>query len=118
MESLGINLLDSMIDENLSKGRQAFMVLLGPCWDLFYPYLSNEDIGKIDSVLTEKNLRELYFKQASKFYLTNSIYSVVELEWIIMRGIGLTVCRLAFWSKGELVIKNFDRLIMSLIIIN
>ena len=56
--------------------------------------MSNDDICKIDSALTEKSLREIYFRQASKFYSINNIYSLVELELIMKRGIDLTTCRL------------------------
>lgn len=80
--------------ELLYKSHQVFMILLGPCWDYLFPYLLNEDIGKIDSALNEKSLRRLYSYQASKFYLVNYILSIPELEWILKRGIDLTICRL------------------------
>ena len=99
LNSITINLLDSIIDDNLLKSRQVFTLLLESCWEHFYPYLSNEDIGKIDSALTEKSLREIYLKQVSKFYLTSNIYSVGELEWIMNWGIDLTLCRLDFNYK-------------------
>ena len=101
MESLEANLLDSIISENVSKSHQVFTLLLESFWDIFYPYLSNEDIGKIDSALTEKTLRELFIKQVRKFYLTSNIYSVDELEWIRRRGINLTFCRLEFTYQGN-----------------
>ena len=87
---------DQAIDESMNKKKLVFMILLGSCWDLFYPYLMNENIGQIDSALTEKCLRKLYLNQVSKFYLTNSILLEDELKWIIKRGISLTVCRLNF----------------------
>ena len=96
------------MSESVLKSRQVFIVLLESCWDLFYPYLSNEDIGKIDSALTEKNLRELYIKQVRKFYLSYNIYSVDELEWIMKRGINLTVCRLEFTYQGKIGIALLD----------
>ena len=72
MQGLEINLFNSIISENvdgsLSKSYKVFIALLESCWDHFYPYLSNEDIGKIDSALTEKSLREIYIKQVKKFY--------------------------------------------------
>ena len=90
------------LNENLLKSRLVFTLLLESCWDLFYPYLLNEDIGEIDSALTEKSLRELYLKLVSKFYLVNSIYSTGELEWIMKRGIELTICKLEFKKEGNI----------------
>ena len=72
------------------------MILLGSCGDRFFSYLLNEEVCKIDSALTEKILRPLHQHQACKFYLVNSILSSFELEWIIKRGIDLTICRLDF----------------------
>ena len=89
----------------LNKSHQVFTLLLDSCWVLFYLYLSNEDICKIDSALTEKSLRELYINQVSKFYSVNNIYSVGELEWIMKRGIDLTVCRLDFDCEGKTAIQ-------------
>ena len=87
---------DQAIAESMNKKNLVFMVLLGSCWDPFYPYLMNENIGRIDSALTEKSLRKLFLNQMSKFYLTNSILLEDELKWIIKRGIELSVCRLDF----------------------
>ena len=116
-----MNNLSEIPYQSESKGHQVFFLLLESCWVLFYPYLSNDDIGKIDSALTEKSLRELYIKQVSKFYLTNNIYSVGELEWIMKRGIDLTICRLEFGYEEKLGIfiiiiymPNFNCLIYSL----
>ena len=96
MDELG----DQSTPELLYKSRQVFMFLLGSCWDHLYPYLLNEDISKIDSAITEKSLRRLYKYHACKFYLVNCILSYVELEWVLKRGIDLTVCRLDF-RDGE-----------------
>ena len=87
------------------KSQQVFTMLLESFWNLFYPCLSNNDIGKIDSALTEKSLREIYLKQLNKFYLLNNIFSPAELEWIMKRGIDLTKCRLEFGfvCEGEIV---------------
>ena len=82
--------LVELVESYKFKSQKVFNLLLEPCWDHLYPYLSNDDIGKIDSALTEKSLRELYFKQLSKFYSTNNIYSFGELLWILKRGIDLT----------------------------
>ena len=108
MEGLEIKLLVSIIDESVSKSQKVFIALLESCWDHFYPYLSNEDIGKIDSALTEKSLREIYIKQVSEFYRDNHISSPTELEWIMRRGIDLTVCRLDFDNKGITALSNLQ----------
>ena len=84
-----------------SDKRHQVFTLLFDTWDLFYPYLLKNEVIKFDTALAEKSLREIYFKQVSNFYLSNSIYSVDELEWIIKRGIDLTVCRLEFEQKGK-----------------
>ena len=60
---------DLLSHKNVCKNRQVLFLLLETCWDLFYPYLSKENIGKIDIAWTEKSLRGLYFNQVSKFYL-------------------------------------------------
>lgn len=70
--------------------------MLQTCWKLFFPYLSNLEIGKLDPALTDRNLRELYLDQVSDFYLSNEIYTEEELEWIIIRNISLTKCHLGF----------------------
>ena len=100
--------------KNHCNSRRAFILLLESCWDIFYLFLSNEDIGKIDSALTEKSLREIYFIQVSKFYSTTNIYSVCELEWIMKREIDLTVCRLDFNSEG-IVISHLNLLTQSIL---
>ena len=97
MDELG----DHLTPELLYKSRQVFMFLLGSCWDHLFPYLLNEEVCKVDSALTEKSLRRLYKYQASKFYLVNSVLSYVELEWILKRGIDLTICRLDFRDGDE-----------------
>ena len=59
------NISDQAIDESMNKKKLVLMILLGSCWDLFYPYSMNEHIGKIDTALTEKGLRKLYLNQVS-----------------------------------------------------
>ena len=90
-----------MDNQILFKSHQVFMILLGACWDYLFPYLMNEDICKLDSALTEKSLRRLYTYQASKFYLVSNVLSTHELEWILKRGIDLTVCRFHFRYEGK-----------------
>ena len=70
--------------------------LLRNCWELFFPYLSNQEIGKIDLVLTDIKLRRIYLNKVSDFYLTNKIYSFKELQWIFARNMSLTKCHLDF----------------------
>ena len=76
--------------------QSAFLLQLEFCWEHLFPYLSNNDICKLDSALTQKILRETYLKRLRKFYKISSIYSIQELEWIMKRGARLTVCRLEF----------------------
>ena len=87
---------DRLLVESVHRSNQALIVLLECCWDLFFPYLCNADLGKLDSALTDKSLRELYFSQLNKFYLIREITSLLELEWIIKRGIVLVKCLLDF----------------------
>ena len=86
MESLSLN----------PREPSALSFMLQTCWKLFFPYLSNLEIGRLDSALTDRNLRKLYFNQVSDFYLTNTIYARAEFDWIIVRNISLTICRLDF----------------------
>ena len=89
-------------NESISKRHLVFTLLLESCWQHFYRYLSKNDVGRIDSALTEKSLRAIYLKQVRKFYLVNYIKSFDDLKWILRRGIDLTVCRLIFENKGKL----------------
>ena len=86
MESLSLN----------PREPSALSFILQTCWKLFFPYLSNVEIGRLDSALSDRNLRKLYLDQVSDFYLTNPIYARAELDWIILRNIPLTICRLDF----------------------
>ena len=74
----------------------ALNFLLRNCWELFVPYLSNQEIGKIDSSIIDIKLRKLFFIKVSDFYLVNKIYSLKELKWILKRNITLTKCHLDF----------------------
>ena len=94
--------MEGLDGQFLVKSHQVLTALLESCWDIFFPYLLNEDIGKLDSALTDKSLRKIYAKHLSKFYLINNIYSPSELEWIIKRGIDLTVCLLDFDEEGKI----------------
>ena len=87
----------------IDKSQQVLILLFESCWELFYPYLSNRNVWKLDTALTDKSLRNLYFKRLKEFYLERSIYSSAELEWIMKRGIDLTVVSLAFEFLGKVV---------------
>ena len=72
------------------------------CWDVFLPYLSNLEIGKLDSILTDVSLRKLYLGLVEEFYLNNKIYDYTELNWLLTRNVSLTKCHLDFSFKGAL----------------
>ena len=78
------------------------MFILGSCWHVFLPYLSNLEIGKLDLILTDVSLRKLYFNLVNEFYLNNRIYEYEELDWILNKHISLTKCHLEFWTKGKI----------------
>ena len=86
---------------SINKSQQVLLLLMESCWDHFFLYLSNQDVGKLDTALTDKSLRKLYFTQLKKFYLLNSIYSPAELEWIMKRCIDLTNVYLDFGFQGK-----------------
>ena len=92
-----------MADRRAATGHQVLVLLLESCWEHFFVYLSIDEIVKLDSALSEKSLRELYFKQVCKFYVGRSILSSAELEWILKRDIDLTTCLLYFDSKGDVL---------------
>ena len=79
-------------EESIRFSQKFVLLQLESCWE----YLPKSDICKLDSALTEKDLREAYFSQLGNFYTINSINSIHELEWILKRGVRLTVCRLQF----------------------
>ena len=88
---------DNLVTPKLS----ALDFLLRNCWELFYPYLSNIEMGKLDSALTNFSLRKVYLSKAKDFYVVNKIYAKGELEWILARHISLTKCHLEFEIKGK-----------------
>ena len=71
---------DQVVLENMNKGRQVFDSLFGPWWEHLYPYLSNNEIGKLELILAEKSLQNLYLNIINSFYLANTINSPCELE--------------------------------------
>ena len=93
---------DQIVLENMHKRRQVFDSLFGPWWEHLFPYLSNKEIGKLELILTEKSLRNLYLNIIKSFYLVNTINSPSELGWIMKREIELTICRLDFDGKTNM----------------
>lgn len=75
--------------------------MLETCSDMFFSYLSNKEIGKLDNVLTDVSLRNIYLSKVKDFYVVNKIYTRMELEWILARHISLTKCHLEFEIKGK-----------------
>ena len=69
-------------------------------WEIFLPFLSNLEIGKLDLILTDVSLRKLYFSLVNSFYMKNTIYDYKELDWILNKNISLTKCHLDFKFKG------------------
>ena len=90
-------------EESIRFSQKFVFLQLESCWE----YLPKSDICKLDSALTEKDLREAYFSQLGTFYTINSISSIRELEWIMKRGVKLTVCRLQFAYSST--IENGER---------
>ena len=79
------------------------------CWEVFLPYLSNLEIGKLDLILSDISLRKLYFSLVYHFYLTNRIYDFKELDWILNKHISLTNCHLDFTFQGKsLFFHNYE----------
>ena len=76
-------------------------------WDIFLPYLSNLEIGKLDLIITDVSLRKLYFSLVNDFYLANNIYDYNDLDWILTKHISLTKCHLEFNFKGKLLLYVF-----------
>ena len=70
------------------------------CSDLFFSYLTNRELGVLDRVITDINLRRIYFQQVGLFYDSNKIKSLSELKWIMKRNIKLVKCHLDFYFGG------------------
>ena len=77
-------------------------LLLQSCGDIFFPYLTNRELGVLDRIITDISLRKLYFQQAGKFYLTNKFQSLDELDWVMKRSFIMTKCHLDFEFEGNL----------------
>ena len=84
-----------------SSGYKVLKLFLQSCSDLFFSYLTNRELGVLDRVITDINLRKIYFQRAGLFYSNNKIQSLDELEWILMKGIVISKCHLAFEFEGK-----------------
>ena len=82
------------MDSHFNKSSLSFAI--HNCSKLFFPYLSNQDISKLDLALTDINLRKEFFKGVSEFYLVNNIYSIEELKWIVIKNVNMIKCHLDF----------------------
>ena len=83
------------------------------CRQVFLPFLSNLEIGKLDLILSDISLRKLYFNLVSDFYLTNKIYDYKELDWILNKNLSLTNCHLEFEFQGKsLFFYNYELSLM------
>ena len=88
------------------KRCKVLKLLLQSLGDSFFSYLTNRELGKLDSAISGSNinLRKLYIKEASIFYLKNKIKSMYELWWIMRRGFILTKCHLDFAFEGNTIL--------------
>ena len=77
------------------------LLLLESSNHLFFSYLTNRELGVLDTVITDLNLRSIYFREAFHFYLNNKIQSLDELSWILKRNIHITKCHLDFEFEGN-----------------
>ena len=84
-----------------SSSYKVLKQLLQSCSDLFFSYLTNRELGVLDRVITDVNLRKIYFQQAAIFYQHNKVASLDEMEWISARGIVLTKCHFDFDFESE-----------------
>ena len=78
-----------------TKSYKVFILLLESFKDLFLAYLTNRELGMLDRAITDVNLRKVYLKEASTFYLNNDVESLDELRWIVKRGIPLSKVHLS-----------------------
>lgn len=67
------------------KSYKVLKLLLQSLDGLFYSYLTNRELGKLDSAISDIDLRRIYFKEAGTFYLIYAFESWAELKWIIKR---------------------------------
>ena len=84
-----------------SNSYKVLKLLLQSCNHLFFSYLTNRELGLLDTLISDVNLRQIYWKQAERFYLCNKIQSLEELNWILKRNIHITKCYLDFEFEGK-----------------
>ena len=92
--------MDLIVDDSKSY-KVINLLLLESSYDLFSSYLTNRELGVLDNVISDINLRFVYLEQAARFYLYNKVQSLGELEWILKRNINITKCRLDFDCEGK-----------------
>ena len=83
-----------------SSSYKVLKLFLQSCSDLFFSYLTNRELGVLDRVITDINLRKIYFQRAGLFYQDNNVESMDEMEWVLTRSIFLTKCHLDFEFAG------------------
>lgn len=88
-------------DEDQSSYK-VIKLLLQSCCDLFFPYLTNRELGLLDRIITDIILRKIFFQQAGQFYLNNKIKSLDELNWVMKRELRITRCHLDFDFEGRI----------------
>ena len=97
------DLILHIIMATLNDDKSSYKVLkllLQFCCDIFFPYLTNRELGHLDSIITDLSLRKLYLQQAGRFYLTNKFQTLSELNWVMKRELIITKCHLDFDFEG------------------
>ena len=105
--------MDNTSISSSNKPLSILRYIFQSCWDVFLPYLSNLEIGKLDLILTDISLRKLYFTLVGEFYLKNKICDYKELDWILHHNISFTKCHLEFTFKSKLLLIYIDMLYSS-----
>lgn len=90
-----------------SNSYKVLTFLLQSCSDLLFAYLTNRELGVLDRVTTDVNLRKTYLLQAGHFYIKNKVKSLDELEWILVRNIFITKCHLDFDFDGKFIYHKY-----------
>ena len=89
-----LNMATNIEDDSTSY--KVLKLLLQSSSDLFFSYLTNRELGVIDQIITDINMRQIFFIQTEYFYLSNKIQSLGESNWILKRKINITKCHLDF----------------------
>ena len=72
------------------KSNIVLTLLLQSFKDIFFPYLTNRDLGKLDMAINDVNLRHIFTNEIRLFYSSNNIESLDELMWIVKRKVPLS----------------------------